>query len=91
MPKITLAGYENRIREYSADKQLPLGRTDVRKLAKGISRWFEACNETTLTDSHIDMYMRLTYSDPTGEKASRRADAETRQANAARRIAARAA
>ncbi|AHB31648.1 hypothetical protein ArV2_gp37 [Arthrobacter phage vB_ArS-ArV2] len=77
MPSTTLAGWENRIRQYSPT----LERTTIRKLAKTINRRFEHYND-------CDLARIIQYSDPTGEEATKRADRERNQAAAERRHAA---
>ena len=76
MPSTTLAGWENRIRDYSPG----LERIAVRKLAKTINRRFENYND-------CDLAKVLQHSDPTGETATRNVDQERNQIAAARRIA----
>jgi len=76
MPSTTLAGWENRIRDYSPG----LERSTSRKLAKTINRRFENYND-------CDLAKVLQHSDPTGETATRNVDRERNQIAAARRIA----
>jgi hypothetical protein len=76
MPSTTLAGWENRIRDYSPG----LERSTVRKLAKAINRRFESYND-------CDLAKVLQHSDPTGETATHNVDRERNQVAAERRMA----
>jgi hypothetical protein len=76
MPSTTLAGWENRIRDYSPG----LERSTIRKLAKTINRRFENYND-------CDLAKVIQYSDPTGEEAAKKVDRERNQAAAERRMA----
>lgn len=90
MPKISLATWENRVREYDASNELP--RSTVKKLAKVISRRHEAFIHEPTADEVMELFKTIIYGDPTGDEAVRHLmnPSECNHANAARRTLAAA-
>ena len=74
MPETTLAGWENRIREYDANNTFP--RSTIKKLAKTINKRFVNYND-------CDLGKLLQHSDPTADTAVKNVMAEMRLAVAA--------
>ena len=62
MPETTLAGWENKIREFDTDGAFP--RSTIKKFAKTINKRFERYTD-------CDLAKVLQHSDPTGETAVR--------------------
>lgn len=69
MPETTLAGWENRIREYDANNTFP--RSTIKKLAKTINKRFVNYND-------CDLGKLLQHSDPTADLAVKNVMAEMR-------------
>ena len=69
MPETTLAGWENRIREYDVSNTFP--RSTVKKLAKTINKRFVNYND-------CDLGKLLQHSDPTADLAVKNVMAEMR-------------
>lgn len=65
MPEMTITGYEARISGYAAEHHIPLSRSKAQRLALRLCRQQIIADEEYLTL----MFRRITYHDPTGEKA----------------------
>lgn len=87
MPKISLATWENRVREYDPNSELPRGA--VKKLAKTISRRHAAFIHEPTEQEVLELFRTIVYGDPVGDEAARHLDNPascTHNDNAARRL-----
>lgn len=67
MPKISLATWENRVREYDPNNDLP--RSAVKKLAKTISRRHAAFIHEPTEQEVLELFRTIVHGDPTGDEA----------------------
>lgn len=62
MPEFNLTGYENRIKSFTAERSIPIGKGQIKTLA------FSLCKrQARMTD--LDLERILTHSDPTPKQA----------------------
>ncbi|GAA1363059.1 hypothetical protein GCM10009596_23560 [Arthrobacter rhombi] len=68
MPTITLTGYERRITEFTAERQIPMSRSKTQRLALKLHK-----RQARMLDEDLTRY--ITYSDPVGESVATNVDA----------------